>query len=373
MDTFAYTVSEKNTIAGTLLSWFAEHARPLPWRRDYDPYQVWISEIMGQQTQMERVVEYFNRWLQLFPDIPTLAAADEQQVLKAWEGLGYYSRARNLHRCSRILLREHGGIIPRQRELLLALPGIGPYTASAIASIAFNQPCTVVDANVGRLFARLLDLDLPLQGSAARSLLHGFAGELLPPDRARDFNQALMEFGALVCTPGTPACSSCPLGSFCRARRAGTVDLRPVPALKKKTIDIVMACAIISHRGRIYVQQRLADDVWGGLWEFPGGRLKPGETPEQAACREVLEETEFAVTRLRHFATVFHTYTRYRVTLHGFCCRLDGTDRTPVLHAAQRFHWLPLSRLSDFPFPAGHRQLVARLNRAVQRKNMENR
>jgi A/G-specific adenine glycosylase len=368
MDTFPYTDSEKKTICNLLLDWFDTHRRPLPWREGYDPYQVWISEIMGQQTQMERVVEYFNRWIALFPDAAAVAAADEQQVLKAWEGLGYYTRARNIHRCARILVREHGGAVPADRDLLLDLPGIGPYTASAIVSIAYNAPCPLVDANVERLFARLLDLDVPVKKAPVPSLLHRFAGELLPAGNARDFNQALMEFGALVCTPGAPACRRCPLAGFCKALAAGTVTLRPVPAARKKTIDIVMACGIITHRGRVYIQQREADDVWGGLWEFPGGRLKSSETPEQAARREVREETELVITRLRPRATVFHQYTRYRVTLHGFCCRLADDRARPVLHAAQQYRWVPLSRLTDFPFPAGHRRLAAGLVRAIHRK-----
>jgi len=183
----------------------------------------------------------------------------------------------------------------------------------------------------------------------------------LPEGRARLFNQALMEFGALICTPKMPRCPCCPLRSHCLALQHGTVELRPVVPKKGKKIEIEMACGIIVRQDRVYIQQRMRDDVWGGLWEFPGGRLEDGETPEQAACREIMEETEFAVSGLRFFATVVHHYTKYRVTLHGFTCRLQDCSFTPVLHAASRYRWTVVSGLSDFPFPAGHRQLVTRL------------
>uniref|UniRef100_UPI00405705F2 A/G-specific adenine glycosylase n=1 Tax=Candidatus Electronema sp. TaxID=2698783 RepID=UPI00405705F2 len=258
----------------SLLAWFAEHRRHLPWRIAYRPYEVWIAEIMGQQTQMERVVMYFQRWMAQFPDIRALAAASEQEVFKAWEGLGYYSRARNIRKAAAIILREHGGELPREQAALLALPGIGPYTAAAVCSIAYNQPVPLADANVERVLCRMEDIAAPPKQSAVKKQLLQFCAELLPPDNARDFNQALMELGALVCTPKNPTCAVCPLRDDCRALAAGTVSLRPVPASKPEKLDIVMACGIIEDQGRVYIQQRLPDDVWGGLWEFPGGRLE---------------------------------------------------------------------------------------------------
>jgi A/G-specific adenine glycosylase len=345
-----------------LLAWFAEHLRPLPWRRSYRPYEIWISEIMGQQTQMERVTVYFQRWMAKFPDILTLAAASEQEVFKAWEGLGYYSRARNIRKAAEIILREHDGELPREQAPLLALPGIGPYTAAAICSIAFNQPAPLADANVERVLCRVEDIDAPPKQSAVKKRLLQLCAELLPPDNARNFNQALMELGALVCTPKNPTCAVCPLRDGCRALAAGTISQRPVPAAKPEKLDIVMACGIIEHEGRLYIQQRLADDAWGGLWEFPGGRLNPGETPEQAARREIAEETELQVTVLRHFATVRHQYTRHRVTQHGlFCALADGQAAEPVLHAASQFRWVTLEELDSYAFPSGHKQLIVKL------------
>lgn len=365
MDLKTFSSAENVVLARLLLDWFAENQRSLPWRSDYLPYHVWISEIMGQQTQMDRVVLYFKRWLDHFPDISAVAHARQQQILKAWEGLGYYSRARNIHRAAQVMVDEHGGEIPRQRSQLLALPGIGPYTASAIQSIAFNDHCALVDANVERLFARLLDIDAPVKQTPIPARIRAAVESLLPPGGSRMFNQALMEFGALVCTPKNSQCSSCPLSGYCQAWRCQTVSERPRTIKKGKKIEIVMACAMIRHQDRYYIQQRMADDVWGSLWEFPGGRLKAGETPKQAALRETAEETEFIVTSLQPFATVVHFYTKYRVTLHGFTCSLQGDKIKPVLHAASHYHWLPVQALADFPFPAGHRRLVEQLRQSL--------
>lgn len=347
----------------TLLSWFVENQRPLPWRKEYHPYHVWISEIMGQQTQMERVVAYFNNWIRQFPDIKTLAAASEQEVIKAWEGLGYYSRVRNIRKAADILVQEYGAKLPDKESQLLALPGIGPYTAAAILSIAFNHAVPLLDANVERILCRIDDIDLPVKQATTRKLLLQRCSDLLPQDDARNFNQALMEFGALICTPKKPACPTCPLQQHCRSYARDIVDLRPIPGKKEKRIDISMACGIIQHNDRFYIQQRLKKDVWGGLWEFPGGRLKEGETPEQAAVREILEETEFQVTDLRPFATTVHHYTKYRVTLEAFFCTLQGDQLTePVLHAASQYKWVAFNDLSTFAFPAGHRQLIEQMD-----------
>jgi len=344
-----------------LLSWFDRHQRNLPWRKGYNPYHVWISEIMGQQTQMERVVDYFNNWISLFPDIRSVASASEQSIFKAWEGLGYYSRARNIRRTASLLVQEYDAELPGNYEVLLKLPGIGPYTAAAIMSIAFNRPIPVIDANVERVLCRLLDLNLPVKHRVTRKQLDQFSKALLPEDEPRNFNQAIMELGALVCKPKRPQCLRCPLREYCRALAVDTVDLRPVPAKKQKKIDIVMACGIIIHENRLYIQQRLADDVWGGLWEFPGGRLKDGETPEQAAVREIAEETEFMVTGLDYFAAVTHHYTRYRVTLHAYFCRLQESGPAPVLHAASHFKWVNWTDIAMFAFPSGHRKLIKKI------------
>ncbi len=352
-----------------LLTWFHAEQRDLPWRQGYIPYQIWISEIMLQQTQMERATLFFQRWLLEFPDIRSLALASEDKVLKQWEGLGYYSRARNILKCARILVRDHNGVIPSDPKSLLALPGIGPYTAGAIASIAYNLPVPLVDANIGRLFARLFDISIPL--SQAKELLWRKAAELVPRDQARSFNQGLMELGALICTPKNPACPQCPLTSFCIAHRDGLIPVRPVLQKGREQITIEMATGVLAHphgHGLFFIQQRLADDVWGSLWEFPGGRLKDEESPEQAIIREFFEETGFTVRVDKKITSITHYYTRYKVILHCFLCTLDVLESAecpdPILYAAQEYRWVSFPELAEFAFPAGHRKLIEFMNEA---------
>lgn len=208
-------------LGSSLLIWFAARRRDLPWRRTYDPYHVLVSEVMLQQTQMERAVAYFERWIERFPDLESLARASEDEVLRLWEGLGYYNRARSLLAAARDLVRLHGGMIPAEGEALRSLPGIGPYTAGAVLSVAFNRPEPAVDANVERVLARLVNLELPPSDARAKAFLRDTARSLIPPGRARDFNQALMELGALVCLPRAPRCGQCPWQEACVARGLG--------------------------------------------------------------------------------------------------------------------------------------------------------
>nr|WP_275889120.1 A/G-specific adenine glycosylase [Desulfobulbus rhabdoformis] len=344
-----------------MLVWFEANQRPLPWRATYNPYHVWISEIMGQQTQMDRVVQYFNRWIEQFPNVAAVARASEQSILKAWEGLGYYSRARNIQRAAQQMQEQYGGHIPSDHKALLELPGIGPYTAAAILSIAFNLPFPLKDANVERVFARLADIDRPIKQSAIQKRIGAMAEALLEPELPRFYNQALMELGALICTPKKPACELCPVHMHCQALKKDTVEFRPLPNDKQKKIEIIMACTILHIDGLFFVQQRMADDIWGGLWEFPGGRLEEGEQPLEAARRELAEETGYQAGDLEFFKTVVHHYTRYRVTLHGFLAAMKTKPEKPILSAAQDYAWVSLTGLSDYPYPAGHRMLVAAL------------
>ncbi len=341
-----------------LLAWFRQTKRDLPWRQTYDPYHIWISEIILQQTQMERGVEYFRRWIARFPDVAAVAAADEQEILKLWEGLGYYARARNLHKAARRIMLEHAGQIPCAYAVLRTLPGIGPYTAAAIASIACEQDIPVVDANVARIFARLFDLDEPVKERTCRERIEGLAGEMLPKGKARLSNQALMDLGGLICTPRNPRCAGCPLAQVCLALLRGSVADRPVVGNRQKTMLIEMATGVLAQEGRLFIQQRLADDIWGGLWEFPGGRMEEGETAEQAVVREYLEETGFTVEVCGYLTTQIHHYSRYKVVLHCFACRRIGVDSSPQLQAAQASRWIFADELGQFAFPAGHRKLL---------------
>lgn len=354
---FTLTPTQRKEFAATLLAWFATSMRPLPWRETYDPYSVWISEIMLQQTQMERGVRYFRRWMSLFPNVAAVAAAGERQVLKAWEGLGYYSRARNLHAAAKKIVDEHGGEFPRSLDAIRALPGVGEYTAGAIASIAFNEPVPAVDANVIRIFSRICDIDVPVTRSGVRIFITDAVRALMPENSPRLFTQALMELGALICGK-TPQCGVCPLAGYCEARRIGTTDKRPVKEAKKAYAVIEAAIAVIMRDGKLFIQKRPPYGLWGGLWELPGGCLEPGESPEQAVVREVLEETEMAVTVRDKIAVVRHGYTTCRVTAHGFFCDLAEKNPVPVLHAATESRWIRPEDAVRYAFPAGERKLL---------------
>lgn len=357
-------------LQNALLDWFAVHQRALPWRNSYTPYEVWISEVMLQQTQMERGVSYFIRWMERFPDIAALAAAHEEDVLRMWEGLGYYSRARHIHAAARQIMAEHGGIFPCDPADIRALPGVGPYTAGAIASIAFEEKLPCVDANVERVVSRIFDVDSPVKQEPAAGVIHRWALRLVPEGKARAHNQAMMELGALVCRK-KPRCASCPLEAFCTSRHLGIEDQRPVPG-KRATITPVNAVTGVLRCGeKLFVQKRPASGVWGNLWEFPGGRVEPGESPEQAAVREFMEETGFEVQVTARYGVIRHGYTTYRLTLHCFGLELAdslaGTKTQPhgapcptppQLTAATQCRWATPEELENLAMPAAHRKLA---------------
>jgi A/G-specific adenine glycosylase len=267
-----------------LLSHFDEHRRDLPWRRTSDPYAVWVSEVMLQQTRVEAVVPYYERWLARFPTVEALSAADLDDVLKTWEGLGYYARARNLHAAARLVRERHAGDLPSDPRELQRLPGVGEYTAGAIASIAFGVPAPAVDGNVRRVLARLYDLEEPTSGQLRR-----IAAALVPADRPGDFNQALMELGATLCTPRSPRCDACPLVALCRARALGVQEDRPHAAAKRAVPERVIATAVVDDGdGRLLLVKRPRHGLLGGLWEFPGQEVETGEEPERVARRVAL-------------------------------------------------------------------------------------
>ena len=347
-------------MVSALLDWFADNKRDLPWRKNYTPYEVWVSEIMLQQTQMERGVVYYNNWMAQFPTLASVAHASEDTILRAWEGLGYYSRARNLHRAAKIIMIRHGGELPASPALLQALPGIGEYTAGAVASIAFNQPVPAVDANVERVFARIFDVAVPPKSPVASGFIRQMAELLLPDGKVREFNQALMELGALVCKR-KPLCAECPLAKYCLALRLDLTDKRPVSGKKISTSALGMTTGLLVHQGRIFVQKRLETGIWAGLWEFPGGRLEPEESPEAAITREYAEETGFAVVPHKFLGSINHAYTRYRITIHCFLCVLRGNAPhmpEPQLTAASAFSWATPEALENLAMPAAHRKIL---------------
>lgn len=358
-----------------LLEWFEHNKRPLPWREDYDPYHVWVSEIMLQQTQMERGVQYFKDWLEIFPTITHVAKASEQEVLLAWEGLGYYSRARNLHKAAKLIVNNFGGQVPDEADVLMTLPGIGEYTAGAIAAIAFQKNTIAVDANVERVFSRIFDVAMPPKSPVAAGFIRQSADALLPEGKAREYAQSLMEFGALICKK-KPLCDQCPLQSWCAAYGLDNVSERPVKGKSVGITSLQVVTGIVAHEGRVFIQKRLETGGWAGLWEFPGGRVEPNEENIEAVVRELEEETAFHVQARDFLGTITHSYTRYKIALHCYLCRFDSdrlpclTDTrgfpVPELSAATAYAWEEVDSLGEYPLPAPHRRVVEKWGKRIK-------
>lgn len=312
--------SRVRTIRGRLLAWYEVHQRVMPWRGSGDPYRIWLSEIILQQTRVEQGTPYYERFIEAFPTVDDLARADEQRVMKLWEGLGYYSRARNLHKAAKLVSGELEGRFPEDVDGLLALPGVGRYTAGAIASIAFNVSTPLVDGNVYRVFSRLFDISDSIDDGATREVCWTLAGHLVPRDRPGDFNQALMELGAEVCRPQSPRCGDCPLARVCAARKAGTVDERPVRKVKKKIPERTWVAVAVKRRGKYLFVQRPDDGMLGGLWEFPTGELSGDESVEAGALRLVADATGLATSGHVHIGEVHHVYSHFRLRMLVVTC-----------------------------------------------------
>jgi A/G-specific adenine glycosylase len=350
-------------IARLLLEWYDRHARGLPWRDEPTPYRVWVSEIMLQQTRVETVVPYFERWMERFPTLAALAAATEQEVLRAWEGLGYYSRARNLHRAARQVMETCAGQLPAERARLEALPGIGRYTAGAIASIAFGQAEPALDANIRRVLARVYDVSAPARSPEGERRLWDLARLSLQPDRPGDFNQALMDLGSSICTPRAPACLICPIARFCQARLLGVQEERPVLEARRATPHHTVTAAVIHRDGQVLIARRPSAGLLGGLWEFPGGKVEPGEELPDGLQREIREELGVSVRVGEPFGVYRHGYTHFKVTLHAFCCQLMEGEPQPL--QASELRWVTPGQLGEFPMGKIDRQIARRINNSA--------
>ncbi|MGB9585908.1 MAG: A/G-specific adenine glycosylase [Anaerolineales bacterium] len=340
-----------------LLNWYQSNARRLPWRNNPQPYSVWISEIMLQQTKVETVIPYYLRWMERFPDIPSLAQASQEEVLKIWEGLGYYARARNLHRTAQIIQEEYAGKLPENPEQLRALPGIGAYTAHAIASIAFHQDLPTLDGNITRVLARILALDIPIRNKEAQKKLLEFAQHNLPSGKAGDFNQALMELGALICLPRKPNCHQCPIFSECQAQKLGLEEKVPIKSVQNHIPHFTVTAGVIRREQQVLLAQRPPKGLLGGLWEFPGGKVEVGETLEACLSRELREELGLEVM-IEHFIGAYqHAYTHFRVTVHAFSCHpLPFQNPKPMLQ--QPILWVDIPQLPNFPMGKIDRQIA---------------
>lgn len=366
--------TSKTGFAKTLVAWFKKTAykqRPMPWRETSDPYAIWLSEIMLQQTQVATVIGYYQRFIKRWPTIESLAKANLDDVLKAWEGLGYYARCRNLHKAAQMMVEQHQGCFPETLDDTIALPGIGRSTAGAILTFSAGtkerkpQKHPILDGNVKRVLSRLYAIQDNVAKPVVERQMWQLSETLLRQTRTHKtawaFNQAIMELGATVCSPKQPKCLVCPVRSFCEAQAAGIQHDLPVKTKAKPTPHHHIGAAVIwdKKRQKILIQQRPKTGLLAGLWEFPGGKQEPGETIEATVCRELMEELAIEVSVGEKLATVKHAYSHFKITLHAFDC--VHTKGRPKAIVADTFKWVTPQQLPDFAFPKANHPVIDKI------------
>jgi A/G-specific adenine glycosylase len=340
-----------------LLNWYRDHKRQTLWRDSSDPYHIWISEIMLQQTRVDQMGAYFERFIAAFPTVESLAAASGDEVLKVWEGLGYYARARNMHKAAKRITFELAGQIPDTYDGLIDLPGVGEYTAAAVSSIAFDRDHPVLDGNVIRVLCRLLRIEADPRRVQTKTELIAAGEALLLRGQAGDFNQAMMELGARVCTPKKPSCLACPVGNSCRAR-AELDDPTSLPCKvpKKHKPHYQVAAGIISKGNQLLIAQRPAKGMLGGLWEFPGGKQEEGETLEECIVREIREELGIEIEVVERLTSVEHAFSHFSITLHAMAARYVSGE--PQTLGCADWKWIAPEELDQFALPRADRLIV---------------
>ena len=361
-----------------LLGWWQAYGRhAIPWKRTaqglvpvsqqvLNPYPIWVAEVMLQQTQLQVVLPYWQRWMELFPTVQPLAEADEQEVLLLWQGLGYYSRARRLHQGSQQFLRTYGDGLsndaferwPRDLESWLALPGIGPSTAGSILSSAFDLPFSILDGNVKRVLSRLIASPTPPARNSKD--LWALSEQLLSREQPRNFNQALMDLGATVCTPKSPSCQHCPWSDQCAAYASGDPAAYPVKeAPRELPFQVIGVGVVLNDAGEVLIDQRLNEGLLGGLWEFPGGKQELGEAIEATIGRELQEELAIEVEVGEELISLDHAYSHKRLRFVVHLCQWRSGEPQPL--ASQQVRWVKPQQLSDYPFPAANARIIAAL------------
>ncbi|MFQ6615514.1 MAG: A/G-specific adenine glycosylase [Fidelibacterota bacterium] len=342
-----------NPFSQALLGWYDQSGRTLPWRGQRDPYRVWVSEVMLQQTRVETVIPYYLRWIENLPAVTSVAEASLDEVLKLWEGLGYYSRCRNLHRACRAVVDEYGGQIPSSWNEFRGLPGVGDYTAAAVLSVVHGRASPAVDGNVARVMSRILASRRPVEKN--RRVFRKRLGEWIDPDRPGDFNQAMMDLGSLVCRKNQPRCFDCPVTTFCGGYRQGNPERFPVVGKSKARPHQTAVVGIIWDGDRFLIQKRPTEGLLGGLWEFPGGKVRAGEPLKKALVREVLQETGLHVSVKDFVASLDHAYSHFSVTLHAFHCYPRGRGSGRNTNPEQA--WIAPEDIRRFAFPRANHKL----------------
>ena len=357
---------DSEALSRSLLDWYQISGRDLPWRKTRDPYKIWISEIMLQQTQVKTVIPYFDRWLNLFPTLEILANSQLQSVLKAWEGLGYYARARNIHKAAMVIMETFSGQFPDTLENAMLLPGIGRTTAAGILSSAFNAPLPILDGNVKRVLSRLINLPVPPDRSLAT--LWEISKSLVPLNQGRDFNQAFMDLGATVCIPKMPNCGVCPWNCFCKSYNLGVQNQRPMTEPKAPVPHKTIGVAVIWNSNQdnsILIDRRKPEGLLGGMWEFPGGKVELGETIPECIKREIQEELGIEIAVDESLMTIDHAYSHFKVTLNVYHCRhLSGIPQTIE---CDEIKWVTLSELNEYPFPTANLKIIQALQQSGPR------
>lgn len=354
-------IENRALIQERLLAWYHQNKRELPWRGETSPYRIWISEVMLQQTQVTTVIPYYLHFIELFPTVEDLAAASLDDVLKAWGGMGYYVRARNLHNAARKIVEKRGGRLPNNYADLLQLPGLGLYTAASIASIAFGEPVAAVDGNVKRVIARLFAIESNVKQGQGAVRVQSIAAELVDPQQPGHWTEALIELGALVCRPKIPRCGHCPLNEVCRARLQGRELELPVTPPRKRLPHYEVTAAVIQRGDQLLIAQRPLDGMLGGLWEFPGGKCEDDERLSDCLRREIKEELGIDIDVGAPLTTIKHSYTHFKITLHAFHCRIVAG--TPQAIEVADWRWVTLAELDDYAFPRTDAQIIEALRK----------
>jgi len=346
-----------------LAKWYKQNHRELPWRKTHHPYYIWVSEVMLQQTQVTKVTDYYPQFIKKFPNIRSLARADLTTILKEWELLGYYARARNLHKAAKILVKSFKGKIPAQYEEFKQLPGVGDYIAAAVMSIAYNLPFPVLDGNVKRVIARMFLLNTPVNKAHSIKDFREFVWMLLDRQNPGEFNQGMMELGAIICKTRHPLCRCCPVHEFCLAFQNKKVQQYPKKEKKSQIPEFHIAVGIIQKNGTILITQRKFEGLLGGLWEFPGGKIQKGESPPIACLREIEEEVNLVVEIAEHLTQMRHTYTHFKIVMDVFLCRYVSGE--VQLRSAINHRWIDFSEIENYPFPGANHKFFPILKSAL--------
>jgi A/G-specific adenine glycosylase len=351
-------------IQTALAQWYRINQRDLPWRNTRDPYKIWVSEVMLQQTQVNTVIPYYHRFIARFPHVHALAASSLQSVLKLWEGLGYYSRARNLHRAAKIIVKKHHGVIPGTAKEIKQLPGVGDYIAAAVLSIAFNLPQPVVDGNVKRVFARLFLMKDPVNHAGSHAVFVKQAEALMDRTMPATYNQAVMELGALVCKPNHPGCPACPLQSHCLAFKETTVGDFPRRKKPKPLPEYALAVGVVKKKDKILITRRQENGLLGGLWEFPGGRIELHEGPDASCLRHLKNDVNITAEIDTFVTRIKHAYTHFKITMDVFTCRfVSGRVR---LAGPADFRWIRFDEIKAYPLPKANHKFLPALRKALK-------